>query len=148
MTKKLLMISQNFYPELGSAANRMRMMFKAFKTKGADPTMLTTEPTYPNRDLFQDSSYFTDEDLNELEHSKIIRMKMHGNKQNSNFIMRLVYYIEQYMRLRIYLKMHDKDYDYVYVSSPNIFLAWATLFFKKVNIQLMFWKFVTYGQIV
>ncbi|MCR1873374.1 glycosyltransferase family 4 protein [Mammaliicoccus lentus] len=131
MTKKLLMISQNFYPELGSAANRMRMMFKAFKTKGADPTMLTTEPTYPNRDLFQDSSYFTDEDLNELEHSKIIRMKMHGNKQNSNFIMRLVYYIEQYMRLRIYLKMHDKDYDYVYVSSPNIFLAWATLFFKK-----------------
>ena len=42
MTKKLLMISQNFYPELGSAANRMRMMFKAFKTKGADPTMLTT----------------------------------------------------------------------------------------------------------
>ena len=28
MTKKLLMISQNFYPELGSAANRMRMMLE------------------------------------------------------------------------------------------------------------------------
>ncbi|MDT3994223.1 glycosyltransferase WbuB, partial [Mammaliicoccus fleurettii] len=76
MTKKLLMISQNFYPELGSAANRMKMMFKAFKVKGADPTMLTTEPTYPNQSLFDDDAYFTDQSLNKLEKSKIIRMKM------------------------------------------------------------------------
>nr|WP_263313758.1 glycosyltransferase family 4 protein [Mammaliicoccus sp. Marseille-Q6498] len=133
MTKKLLMISQNFYPELGSAANRMKMMFKALKTKGADPTVLTTEPTYPNRNLFQDDAYYTDETLNKLENSRIIRMKMHGNKQNSNLIMRLVYYIEQYVRLRIFLKMHDEDYEIVYVSSPNIFLAWATLFFKRAK---------------
>ncbi|MCJ0912629.1 glycosyltransferase family 4 protein [Mammaliicoccus sciuri] len=133
MTKKLLMISQNFYPELGSAANRMKMMFKAFRSSGSDPTMLTTEPTYPNQSLFEDQSYFTDESLNKLEKKKIIRMKMHGNKQNSNFIMRLVYYIEQYVRLRVFLKMHNDDYDIVYVSSPNIFLAWATLFFKSAK---------------
>ncbi|MEB7779117.1 glycosyltransferase family 4 protein [Mammaliicoccus fleurettii] len=133
MTKKLLMISQNFYPELGSAANRMKMMFKAFKVKGADPTMLTTEPTYPNQSLFDDDAYFTDQSLNKLEKSKIIRMKMHGNKQNSNFIMRLVYYIEQYVRLKVFLNMHKEDYDIIYVSSPNIFLAWATLFFKKAK---------------
>ncbi|WP_323702795.1 glycosyltransferase family 4 protein [Mammaliicoccus sp. Dog046] len=133
MTKKLLMISQNFYPELGSAANRMKMMFKAFKSIGADPTILTTEPTYPNRNLFEDDAYFTDETLNKLEKKKIIRMKMHGNKQNSNLFMRLIYYIEQYIRLRVFIKMHDADYDIVYVSSPNIFLAWATLFFKKAK---------------
>ncbi|MGO1988729.1 glycosyltransferase family 4 protein [Mammaliicoccus vitulinus] len=133
MTKKLLMISQNFYPELGSAANRMKMMFKAFKLKGSDPTMLTTEPTYPNQNLFDDDTYFTDHSLNELEKSKIIRMKMHGNKQNSNFVMRLVYYMEQYIRLKVFLKMHKEDYDIVYVSSPNIFLAWATLFFKQAK---------------
>lgn len=133
MTKKLLMISQNFYPELGSAANRMKMMFKAFNGKGIDTTMLTTEPTYPNRSLFDDRSYFTDDTLNQLEDKNVIRMKMHGNKQNSNLVMRLVYYIEQYVRLRVFLKMHNQDYDYVYVTSPNIFLAWATLFFKKAN---------------
>ena len=65
-------------------------------------------------------------------------MKMHGNKQNSNFIMRLVYYIEQYVRLRVFLKMHNDDYDIVYVSSPNIFLAWATLFLKVRNIRHMY----------
>ena len=83
--------------------------------------MLTTEPTYPNQSLFEDQSYFTDESLNKLEKKKIIRMKMHGNKQNSNFIMRLVYYIEQYVRLRVFLKMHNDDYEIVYVSSRIYF---------------------------
>lgn len=131
---KILMITQNFYPELGSAANRMKVIFKHLIKRKHDVTVITTEPTYPNQALFEDRSYFDDEMLNQYEGYKIIRLIMRGKKQNKIIINRLLYYFEQYIKLRIFLNRHKDDYDCVYVTSPNIFLAWATLFFKKKDL--------------
>lgn len=130
-SKKILMITQNFYPELGSAANRMKMLFKEFTMKGLDTQILTTQPSYPNHNLFKNRGFFNDELLNKLEGNKIIRMKMWGNKQHKNHFLRLIYYVEQFLRVRAYINLHKNEFDYIYVTSPNIFLAWATLFFKS-----------------
>ncbi|MBZ8175038.1 glycosyltransferase family 4 protein [Staphylococcus delphini] len=132
-SKKLLMITQNFYPELGSAANRMKMLFKQFTNESVITHVLTTEPSYPNLELYQDQSYFDDEVVNRYENEQIIRMHMIFEKQNKNLFARLMYYIEQYVRVRYYIFKHKHDYDYIYVTSPNIFIAWATLFMKKAK---------------
>lgn len=52
MKGKILLISQNFYPELGSAANRMKQLYKQFEKAGYEPLIVTTEPSYPNHALF------------------------------------------------------------------------------------------------
>ncbi|QHW36546.1 glycosyltransferase family 4 protein [Staphylococcus ursi] len=132
-SKKLLMITQNFYPELGSAANRMKMLFKHFTKESVITNVLTTQPSYPNHELFQDRSYFDDEMINRYENNRIVRMQMIFEKQNKNLFARLIYYIEQYVRVRYYIFKHKNNYDYIYVTSPNIFIAWATLFMKKAK---------------
>ncbi|PCF66434.1 glycosyltransferase WbuB [Staphylococcus pseudintermedius] len=132
-SKKLLIITQNFYPELGSAANRMKMLFKHFTKESVMTYVLTTQPSYPNHELFQDDSYFDDDVINRYENNRIIRMKMLCEKQNKNLIARLFYYIEQYLRVRYFIFKHKNDFDYIYVTSPNIFIAWATLFMKKAK---------------
>ena len=130
MKGKILLISQNFYPELGSAANRMKQLYKQFEKAGFEPLIVTTEPSYPNHTLFNDSSYFDDQELNALEGYRIIRVPMHCYKQHSDLIHRLVYYIELMIKVRMYIRKLG-DFENVYVTSPNIFLAWATLFFKQ-----------------
>lgn len=132
-SKKLLIITQNFYPELGSAANRMKMLFKHFTKESVITNVLTTQPSYPNHELFQDRSYFDDEMINRYENNRIMRMQMVFEKQNKNLFARLLYYIEQYVRVRYYIFKHKNNYDYIYVTSPNIFIAWATLFMKKAK---------------
>lgn len=132
-SKKLLIITQNFYPELGSAANRMKMLFKHFTKESVITNVLTTQPSYPNHELFQDRSYFDDEMINRYENNRIMRMQMIFEKQNKNLFARLLYYIEQYVRVRYYIFKHKNNYDYIYVTSPNIFIAWATLFMKKAK---------------
>lgn len=130
MKRKILLISQNFYPELGSAANRMKQLYKQFEKAGYQPLIVTTEPSYPNHALFEDRTYFDDSELNALEGYRIIRIHMHCQKQHTDLFHRLLYYIELMIKVRIYLKKLG-NYENVYVTSPNIFLAWATLFFKR-----------------
>ncbi|KFE41825.1 glycosyltransferase family 4 protein [Staphylococcus agnetis] len=130
MKGKILLISQNFYPELGSAANRMKQLYKQFEKAGYEPLIVTTEPSYPNHALFEDDAYYDDSELNALEGYRIIRIRMHCQKQHSDLVHRLFYYIELMIKVRMYIGKLG-DYANVYVSSPNIFLAWATLFFKR-----------------
>ncbi|PXA30636.1 glycosyltransferase WbuB, partial [Staphylococcus pseudintermedius] len=76
--------------------------------------VLTTQPSYPNHELFQDDSYFDDDVINRYENNRIIRMKMLCEKQNKNLIARLFYYIEQYLRVRYFIFKHKNDFDYIY----------------------------------
>lgn len=132
MKRKILIISQNFYPELGSAANRMKKLFEQLHQQGYAPVMLTTEPSYPNKALFKDRSYFDSDTLNALEGKQIHRIQMKFDKQHPNLLYRLLYYIELMIKVKFYLK-HMKVFDNILVTSPNIFLAWATLFFKSTH---------------
>ncbi|WP_246566912.1 glycosyltransferase family 4 protein [Mammaliicoccus lentus] len=132
---KILLITQNFYPELGSAANRTYVIFKLLNNSKHELNVLTTTPSYPSKSLFSDNTYFHDRCINSLENQKIYRLKIKRRKQSNSFFSRIMYFKEEFFRLRVFLKRHKNDYDYVYVTSPNIFMAWATLFFKKKNMK-------------
>ncbi|QGS69576.1 hypothetical protein CV093_18725 [Oceanobacillus sp. 143] len=64
MKKKVLIMTQNFYPVIGSAGNRMKNIYQLLNEFDIDADVLTTEPAYPNKNLYKDRSFWDDESLN------------------------------------------------------------------------------------
>lgn len=125
---KILLITQNFYPEIGSGANRLKNLYLQL-SKEHEVTVLTTEPSYPNHKLYEDEKYWNEPELNNT--GNIQRLKMRMDKQVQSLKMRVLYYIELAYKVWVYVHKHQREYDVVYVTSPNIFLPWATLFQRK-----------------
>lgn len=125
--KKILMITQNFYPEIGSAANRMKNIYLELKERGYDVTVLTSEPSYPNRNLYKDLSYWDDKKVEE----DIIRIQPKTRKYTRNLFRRLILYIEIAFRLILSICRDKEKYDYIFVSTPSIFIPIVGIFAKK-----------------
>lgn len=129
MSKKILLISQNFYPEIGSAGNRIKNIYLLLKDRGYDVDVLTTDPTYPNRKLYEDERFWDHEGINtDREHIKRIQVK--NKKYSQNIINRLFYYLEITIRMILFVLTHKRQYDIVFVTSPPIFVALVGLLAK------------------
>lgn len=125
--KKILIVTQNFYPEIGSAANRMKSIYLELKKRGYDVTVLTSDPSYPNRNLYKDPNYWYDEDIEK----DTVRIHPKTRKYTRNLFNRLILYIEVALRLILAICKDKKKYDYVLVSTPSIFIAVAGMFAKR-----------------
>ncbi|WP_130860480.1 glycosyltransferase family 4 protein [Gracilibacillus phocaeensis] len=119
--KKILMISQNFYPEIGSAGNRMKNIYLLLKERGFDINVLTTDPTYPNRNIYSEDSFWDHEELNE-DHN-IHRVRITNKKYSRNIFNRLLYYLEMAWNMVFFVLFNRSKYDTVIVTSPPIFVA-------------------------
>lgn len=97
--------------------------------------ILTTLPSYPNTQLFKNHNYFNDEFINTMERQYIHRLSTKTPKKSKSFFLRVTNFMEEFILLRRFLKKHSRKYQYIYVTSPNIFLAWGTLFFKQKGIK-------------
>ncbi|RXK18807.1 glycosyltransferase family 4 protein [Macrococcus sp. DPC7161] len=128
---RILIVTQNFYPEIGSAANRMKNLFLQFKKNGYDVHVFTTEPSYPNKKLYKDAKFFNEKFIDDLEGISITRIKMRHEKHKDSFNSRLYYYTEFMLKVHYFVKKTNHIFDYVYITSPNIFTAWGALFFQK-----------------
>lgn len=118
--KSILMISQNFYPEIGSAANRMKNIYELLEDK-YELTLLTTEASYPNKGLYSDPEFWDNEKLN--HNTNINRVKIKNRKYTRSMFNRLLYYIEMMLRMFCFVLFSKKQFDVVLVSSPPIFLG-------------------------
>ncbi|XBO86037.1 hypothetical protein AAGG52_21850 [Bacillus licheniformis] len=78
---KILMITQNFYPEIGSAGNRMKTIFLMLKQKGYHVDVLTTEPTYPSRDIYSQEDFWNEQDI-DIDRNRVTRLSV----QNKNIL--------------------------------------------------------------
>ncbi|WP_462420171.1 glycosyltransferase family 4 protein [Salinicoccus sp. Marseille-QA3877] len=125
---KILLITQNFYPEIGSGANRLKNLY-IHLSKDNDVDVLTTAPTYPNQKLYQEEKYWDEPKIDGSPN--ILRLKMRIDKQSKSLKMRVLYYLELAYKVWLYVKRYQSDYDVIYVTSPNIFLPWATFFSQK-----------------
>lgn len=125
---KILLITQNFYPEIGSGANRLKNLYIQL-SKSHDVEVLTTPPSYPNAKMYDEDKYWSNEQIN---HSKdIMRLKMRTDKQSKSMAFRLMYYFELAYKVRVYVKKYQHLYDTIYVTTPNIFIPWAAFFQKR-----------------
>ncbi|MEI2319136.1 glycosyltransferase family 4 protein [Bacillus paramobilis] len=125
--KKILMVTQNFYPEIGSASNRMKNIYLELNERGYDVKILTSDPSYPNRNLYKDSSYWYDENIEK----DIVRIHPKTRKYTRNLFRRLMLYIEVAVRLILAICKDKEKYDYIFVSTPSIFIPVAGIFAKR-----------------
>ncbi|MBC2368744.1 glycosyltransferase family 4 protein [Listeria booriae] len=125
--KKILLISQNFYPEVGSAANRMKQLFRYFN-KHYNTKLLTTEAQYPNRDIYKEEKFWNE---NDLDQEQITRVKTRTAKYETKMIFRLFLYIETMFQFLLKIWKEKESFDVVYVSSPPIFIALVGLVAKR-----------------
>ncbi|MDF9581752.1 glycosyltransferase family 4 protein, partial [Bacillus paranthracis] len=125
--KKILMVTQNFYPEIGSASNRMKNIYLELNERGYDVKILTSDPSYPNRNLYKDSSYWYDKNIEK----DIVRIHPKTRKYTRNLFRRLMLYIEVSFRLILAICKDKEKYDYIFVSTPSIFIPVAGMFAKR-----------------
>ena len=125
---RILMITQNFYPEIGSGANRLKNLYIQLSKKH-DVEVLTTNPAYPNAKMYEEEKYWSSDIINQSK--DIMRLKMRTNKQSKSMAFRLLYYFELAYKVRVYVKKYQHLYDTVYVTTPNIFIPWAAFFQKR-----------------
>ncbi|MFD1451547.1 glycosyltransferase family 4 protein [Oceanobacillus sojae] len=126
--KKTLIIAQNFYPEIGSAGNRMKNIYLLLKEKGLDVEVLTTQPSYPNKHFYEEEHFWDNTELN--EDKDIHRIKIMKKKYSRNILNRLVYYLEMAIKMIFFVLFSKNKYDVVFVSSPPIFVAIVGLIAK------------------
>ena len=132
MSKKILILTQNFYPVIGSSGNRNKNLYELLKQNGFDVTVLTTEPAYPNKNLYQNEEFWDEQELNNDDN--IIRVKLSTNKFENTMLGRLFFYLEitYQFRKKIRQLKKTKDFDYVLVSTPPIFIFSAGYLASKL----------------
>ncbi len=125
---KILLITQNFYPEIGSGANRFKNLYLQL-SKFHEVKVVTTIPSYPNERMYNDEKYWNEDKI--TNSNDILRIPIRISKQSKNLYSRIGYYIELAYKVRHFVKTYQEEFDVIYVTSPNIFLPWATFFFQK-----------------
>ena len=139
MAKKVLILTQNFYPVIGSSGNRMKNIYQLLNENEIDADVLTTEPAYPNKNMYNDSKFWDEETLNN-EKIKIMRVLIKNKRFQNHILSRLFFYFEIMYRFLVQLwKLRKEKYDYILVSTPPIFIvfsAWIGKFLLKSKLIL------------
>ncbi|MEH7180577.1 glycosyltransferase family 4 protein [Neobacillus vireti] len=127
--KRVLIISQHFYPEIGSHANRIKHLYIQLKKRDFDVTIFTTEPSYPNKKIYEGGDFWDEPSLN-CEKDNIVRIGIKNRKYSNSIFNRLYYYLEIALKMILLIIKDKKKYDYVFATSPPIFTGFVGLFAK------------------
>jgi glycosyltransferase involved in cell wall biosynthesis len=127
--KKVLIISQHFYPEIGSHANRIKHLYMQLKKNNFDVTIFTSEPSYPNKKIYENGEFWDEESLND-EKDSIVRIGISTRKYSNNILNRLFYYLEITLKFIFLILKDKKEYDFIFVTSPPIFTGFVGLLAK------------------
>ena len=115
--KRILIITQNFYPEVGSGANRMTRIAQYLTKYGMEVTVLTTDPNYPNRNLYEN----IERDDTALGIHRIIRVETKVTNYTRNMFKRLTLYLEMTKKIIQAIKNLEEEIDVILITSPPIF---------------------------
>jgi glycosyltransferase involved in cell wall biosynthesis len=127
--KRVLIISQHFYPEIGSHANRIKHLYMQLKKEKFDVKIFTSEPSYPNKKIYQDGEFWDEEMLNG-DKENIVRIGINSRKYSNSILNRLFYYLEVALKFVLLIIKDKQKYDYIFVTSPPIFTGFVGLIAK------------------
>lgn len=121
---KVLLISEVFYPEIGSGSTRITNILTHLKKRGYEVDILTSYPNYPNRDLYKNSEFWDKELEKEiLGESTIYRVNPSRLRPTSNFINRLYIYKIFLLKSIIKILTIGGEYDLVIATIPSVFMG-------------------------
>jgi glycosyltransferase involved in cell wall biosynthesis len=128
MKKKLLLICQNFYPEMISTGLFMTELATSVNNN-FDDIEIEVLCSYPSKKTFTDK-----EIINNYKNVHIIRKRSNGKEHGSVFG-RLLFALSFFLRVLRYLVLHQKKYAGFIITTNPPFLGLATVpikkFFKK-----------------
>jgi glycosyltransferase involved in cell wall biosynthesis len=127
--KRVLIISQHFYPEIGSHANRIKHVYMLLKKRNFDVTIFTSEPSYPNKKIYKNGNFWDEESLND-DNNNIYRIGINNRKYSNSVVNRLIYYLEVALKFILLIFSDKQRYDYIFVTSPPIFTGFVGLVAK------------------
>ncbi|MGL4740590.1 MAG: glycosyltransferase family 4 protein [Sarcina sp.] len=128
---KILIISEVFYPEIGSGAYRVTNLFKYLKKLGYEVDILTSVPNYPDRKLYEQKKFWNKHFEKVLiGTSNLYRVKQSKIKISSNFFKRLYIYILFLLRSIKKILFIKNEYDLVFVTVPSIFIGFLGIIAK------------------
>lgn len=128
--KRVLLVSQNFYPEIGSGANRYKNIFTLLNQSGIETDIITSDPSYPNAKMYKTDRYWNDNYINHHK-NKVFRIKTILDKQSKSHLKRIFYYIEIMQKTFHFVKNNANHYDTIVVTSPNIFMPIAIVSLRR-----------------
>ena len=128
---KLLILTQYFPPEVGAPQNRLYELAVRLQQKGADVTILTAMPNYPQMEIHQlyKGKCYTKEVVNELT---VHRSWIYVSKSKDIFKRLLNYFSFVFSSLFIGLFKLKKQ-DILLVESPPLFLGITAYFLAKAK---------------
>ncbi|MDQ1000300.1 glycosyltransferase involved in cell wall biosynthesis [Neobacillus niacini] len=127
--KRVLIISQHFYPEIGSHANRIKQLYMQLKKESFDVRIFTSEPSYPNKKIYENGEFWDEDSLN-CEKDNIVRISISNRKYSNSILNRLFYYLEVALKFVLLIIKDKRGYDFILVTSPPIFTGFVGLFAK------------------
>lgn len=120
--EKVLIISEVFYPEIGSGANRITNLVIELKKNGYMVDVVTSEPSYPNKDIYKEEGYRDLEKENDIyTGSNIHRVRTSKVKRTTNFFIRLYIYINFFFKSIFSIIFRRSKYNLVIATIPSPF---------------------------
>lgn len=120
--EKVLIISEVFYPEIGSGANRITNLVIELKKNGYIVDVVTSEPSYPNKDIYKEEGYRDLEKENYIyTGSNIHRVRTSKVKRTTNFFIRLYIYINFFFKSIFSIIFRRSKYNLVIATIPSPF---------------------------
>ncbi|KON86244.1 glycosyl transferase group 1 protein [Sporosarcina globispora] len=136
MNKKILIISQHFYPEIGSAGNRIKNIYQLLVKEGYEVSVITNDPAYPNKKIYEDRTFWNDPSIKDNA-PNISRIQVTNRKYSRSITNRLFFYVEVALKQTLRIMKDKGHYDIVFVTSPPIFIA-IVGFLAKVKFKSRF----------
>ncbi|MBC1521316.1 glycosyltransferase family 4 protein [Listeria aquatica] len=127
MKKKVLVITQNFAPEIGSAANRMERICEILNEAEA-VTVFTTEPQYPQRAIYSKDKFRTSSSSTGFI---IKRVKTRRYATEKNLFFRFLLYLEVFIKLLLAIRREKQNFDIVLATTPPLSIPLVALFAKR-----------------
>ncbi|NTW32283.1 MAG: glycosyltransferase family 4 protein, partial [Bacteroidetes bacterium] len=128
---KIIILTQYFPPEVGAPQNRLFELAVRLQQKGAEITVLTAMPNYPQMSVhpkYRNKIYIKDE----LNGMLIHRCWIYCTKSKGIFKRLLNYFSFVFTSFIIgWLKL--KKANYILCESPPLFLGISALFLKKLK---------------
>jgi len=127
---RILLLSQYYPPESGSAAMKMSELADGLVSKGHPVTVVTGFPNYPKGKIFENyhRSFLKTEKINGV---KVIRVPLIVPKIRANFIHRMLNHTS-FMLTSIYGGIAAENPDLIYYYSPPLFLGFSAWILGKI----------------
>lgn len=128
---KILILTQYFPPEVGAPQNRLFELAIRLQQKGAEITVLTAMPNYPQMIIHREyrGMFYAFEEMNGL---KIHRAWIYVTKSKSIF-KRLLNYFSFVITSFIIGLFKTRKYDYILCESPPLFLGITAYALKVIK---------------